>query len=167
GDWPPYYFGLKEASPQFQDAGLVCIPGLSSLPGISVPLLLLLQEEFDRIEEIRVGLFIGNRNRKGLGAMVSALGSGATRSFDFPFPEPLGSFPAFPLSTPEEKILPMISPGANCRVGVSLEWRLARRIVCLLRRFGQGGKGARVESLLSFFLPVLRLLSFGGSERGC
>jgi saccharopine dehydrogenase-like NADP-dependent oxidoreductase len=166
-DWPPYFFALQQWTKEFSEAGVACLPGLSTLPGISIPLFCVLQSEFDELEEVRIGLFIGNKNPKGFAAMASALRIESSSRFVFPFPQPIGSFPAFSLATPDIKIIPMIASCHSIQVGVSFEWSLARGIFSLMRNFFKGGKAAGMNPLLSFFSPALNLLNFFGTRRGC
>lgn len=166
-DWPPYFFALQEWTQDFSDAGAACIPGLSTLPGISIPLFCALQGELDELEEIRIGLFVGNKNQKGVAAMASALRTESASRFVFPFPEPVGSYPTFSLLTPEIKIIPTIASCPAIQVGVSFEWSLARGMFSLMRGFFKMGKTAQLNSLLSLVSPALNRLNFVGTERGC
>src|SRR4030095_12615650 len=166
-DWPPYFFALQQWTKEFSDAGVACIPGLSTLPGISIPLFCALQGEFDELEEIRIGLFIGNKNPKGFAAMASALRIESSSRFAFPFPEPIGRYPAFSLATPDIKIIPTIASCHSIQVGVSFEWSLVRGLFFLLRDFFKGQETAGSNHLLSFFSPALNLLNFFGTQRGC
>ncbi len=166
-DWPSYYFALQQWAQSFSDAGLACIPGLSTLPGVSIPLFCALQEEFDEIEEIRMGMFIGNKSRKGVAAMASALRTEPASRFDFPYPPPIGTYPAFPLVTPELKIIPGIASCQTIQVGVSFEWSWARGMYSVLRSLFGKGKSGRLTPMLRILSPLINLMNFVGTERGC
>lgn len=168
-DWTPYYLGLKKIQNELKQAGIVCVSGLSSLPGISVPLFCRIQDEFDHIEDIRIGLFIGNKNSKGKGAVESALQTFKADSgkYRFPFPEPIGSNPGYSLDSPDREVISTFANFDNLRVYVSFEWSWARGFFSVLGGMSKGKGSPRAKRLVSLLAPAFNLMNFIGTDRGC
>lgn len=168
-DWPPYYLGVQSLEDEIKNAGIVCLCGLSSLPGISVPLFCMIQEEFDHIEAIQIGLFIGNKNQKGLGAMTSVLEAPVSelKVTPFNYPEPIGPCPSFPMVSPDFAAFSTFTAFEKLSVCVGFEWSWARAGYSLLRRLSKGSRIFPIKRLLSLLSPTINFMNFIGTERGC
>jgi hypothetical protein len=165
--------GLHE---DFLEKGLSAVYGASSLPGISGALAsMLAQERKDPPQEIRVVLFIGNRNPKGEAAFESVFKifgksisapQGILRGMRdqewVDLPPPFGRRPAFNFESPEYDLFPEQFQAASVRVKVSFEWKAAGLLLSFLSHLPR-----RVSSL--FKGPLLKMgngMSAWGSSGG-
>jgi hypothetical protein len=151
--------------------------GCSSLPGISGALAIhALQQGTTPVERVRVSLFIGNHNPKGLAAvtsLVSGLGrpirapQGTLLGFHdreiVPLPPPFGRRAAYNFDSPEYDIFPELLGGARTVVvKVGFELQLATEGFALLARLG-AGYGKRIAPLLAWPGRCLQFLGCSGA----
>jgi NAD(P)-dependent dehydrogenase (short-subunit alcohol dehydrogenase family) len=147
-----------------RDAGLVAIPGLSTVPAISGALARWGCERLPGAQRARVTLFIGNRNAKGAGAIASAMASGFGRPtrVDLPFGRRL----AYLERSPDRELLRR-DLGLEAEFRVILEWGPAGLFVWgvgpLVSHLGDRAR-SRVAALLS---AISRPFGRFGSEGGC
>ncbi|MEX1047268.1 MAG: saccharopine dehydrogenase NADP-binding domain-containing protein [Actinomycetota bacterium] len=146
------------------DAGVVVIPGLSSVPALSGVLARWCRERLPQGERARVILYVGNRNPKGSAAVASALMGG------FRNPEtvqlPIGTGRSYLVRSPDSALLRR-DLGLEAEFRVALEWGFAGRVAAGVGRLEPvigvqaAEKLGRVLSGLA--TPVSRL----GSDAGC
>jgi len=144
-----YTFLVREYGSRFADRGLAAVYGCSSLPAISGALGLRLQQQCRQApEQIRVTLFIGNDNPKGLAA-VSSLVEGLGKPIVAPqgtiktffdrevvaLPEPFGPSVVFNFDSPEYDLFPPMFGAANVRVKVGFELTFGTYVMHMLARF--------------------------------
>jgi hypothetical protein len=147
-----------------RDAGLVAIPGLSTVPAISGALARWGCERLPGAQRARVTLFIGNRNAKGTGAIASAMASGFGRPIrvDLPFGRRL----AYLERSPDKELLRR-DLGLEAEFRVILEWGPAGLFVWgvgpLVSHLGDRAR-SRVAGLLS---TISKPFGRFGSEGGC
>src|SRR5262249_40347508 len=70
-----YISAVHELKDSILRAGIRVLPGLSTVPGTSSLLVHLASQSIERIDAVHISFLIGNRNRKGEGAVRSLLGS--------------------------------------------------------------------------------------------
>lgn len=146
------------------DAGVVVIPGLSSVPALSGVLARWGLQRLPRGRRARVILYVGNRNPKGSAAVASALMGG------FRDPEtvqlPIGMGRSYLVRSPDSALLRR-DLGLEAEFRVALEWGFAGRVAAGAGRLEPvigiqaAEKLGRVLSGLAS--PVSRL----GSDAGC
>ncbi|MFO1464302.1 MAG: saccharopine dehydrogenase NADP-binding domain-containing protein [bacterium] len=183
GDDPAYAAKLADLKPVFQAAGKLCLTGLSSLPGISLPLAASIADRFDRIEKISIGLFIGNKNQKGPGAVMSAIGNlgrpvtvirrgvraevpAWSEGEKFPYPAPIGPVPSYSFNSPDPMVFPDYFPCAELSVKVGFEWALARLSFSIFKFLVRRGAQRLVQATTKLLFPCFALMHYFGSERG-
>jgi len=145
----------------FRDRGLVAAYGCSSLPALSGALAQLARaQEPDAPRAVRVTLFIGNDNPKGLAAIRSAVASlgkrlpapqGTLTGFRdgewVCLPPPFGRRRVYTFDSPDYDLLPALLGAADVRVKVGFEMALATSTFALLAALGSG-YGARTAAFL-------------------
>ena len=147
-----------------EDRGVVVLPGLSTVPGISGVLARWCHEQAPAADRGRVTLFIGNRNSKGTGAMASALigGFGDPAWVELPF----GRRRAYRFVTPDAVLFER-DLGITTEFRVALEWAplgwMAAMIGRATRRYGVSGQTQLADLLSAVSTP----LSLIGSDVGC
>lgn len=149
--------GVRALDDSFRERGLAAVYGCSSLPALSGALALkLMENQPTPAHHVRVTLFIGNSNRKGLGAirsLVSLLGrpiqapQGLLYGFrdreTAPLPEPFGPRLVFNFDSPEYDLFPDLLGARSVSVKVGFESRLGTTAISLLARLGSNyGVGA-------------------------
>jgi len=145
-------------------AGLCIMPGLSSVPALSGALARWCHARLPGATRGRITLYIGNRNRKGTGAIASALGAG----FGAPRPValPVGRRLAYRFASPDAALL-RAELGIAVEFRVAFEWGLAS---WLLAALGPPGRalGVRTRTRLARVLATAAApLSRLGSPLGC
>jgi hypothetical protein len=145
-------------------AGLCVMPGLSSVPALSGALARWCHTRLPAATRGRITLYIGNRNRKGTGAIASALGAG----FDAPRPValPVGRRLAYRFASPDAALL-RAELGIAVEFRVAFEWGLAS---WLLAALGPRGRTLSVRTrtrLAHVLATVAAPLSRFGSPLGC
>jgi hypothetical protein len=147
-----------------RDAGLAVMSGLSTVPAISGALARWGRERLPGAQRARVTLFIGNRNRKGAGAIASAMTSGFGRPTSVDLPS--GRRLAYRGRSPDTELLRR-DLGLDAEFRVVLEWSLAGLFVSaagpLWSRLGDRARRRIAELLSSISRPFGR----SGSEGGC
>jgi hypothetical protein len=141
---------VRSRADRFRQRGLVAVYGCSSLPAISGALSLMAVQQASAVPmQVRITLFIGNSNPKGLAAirsLVKSLGKpirapqGIIRGFRdrevVALPAPFGRRAVFNFESPEYDILPGLL-GVGCvSVKVGFESRLATYGCALLAMLG-------------------------------
>jgi hypothetical protein len=164
---------VRSLDGEFKKHGLAAVCGCSSLPGISGALsLLALEKASANVERVRVTLFIGNKNPKGLAAIASLL-TGLGMPISAPqgtllgfhdrevvaLPRPFGRRGVFNFNSPEYDLFPTLLGAHAVTVKVGFELRLATHGLALLARLGPG-LGARMA-------PILELAGRASSWLGC
>ncbi|MDP6468799.1 MAG: saccharopine dehydrogenase NADP-binding domain-containing protein [Pirellulaceae bacterium] len=130
-----YVSRVRARTSEFAAAGLTAAYGCSSLPGISGALATVLCEQVSNsVDHVRITLFIGNRNRKGLGAVQSAAETigqpieapqgvlvGFGESERVPLYPPFGSRRTLNFNSPDYDLLPGLVPVRSVSVKAGLE----------------------------------------------
>jgi len=182
-DDPAYLEKMLALRELFQRSGKTFLSGLSSLPGISLPLASLISGRFDRVEKISIGMFIGNKNQKGRGAVLSAIEGLARPALairqgrlqeieswsegeNYPYPPPIGKVPSYSFNSPDPLIFPNFVPCSDLSVKVAFEWALARFAFSLFNRGSKWGLHKFVKAMAKIFFPFFALGHYFGSERG-
>jgi len=143
---------VRECGEQFAAKNLAAVYGCSSLPAISGALGLEMQQQCPRApEQIRVTLFIGNDNPKGLAAvssLVEGLGQpipapqGTIKCFfdreTVPLPPPFGRSIVFNFDSPEYDLFPKLFGTGNVRVKVGFELTFGSYVMHMLARAHTG-----------------------------
>lgn len=183
-DSPAYHARLVGVAGGLKATGRAVLSGMSSLPGISVPLFCAIKDGFDTIEAIEIALFIGNANKKGPAAVHSALENlttpvtvwrggkkrstmGWTQKALHPFPYPIGAVPAYSLASPDPLILAEIAAFQDLAVKVGFESRTVRGLFTLLHGVAHLGWYATVKRFIDTARPLWNLTGRLGTERGC
>lgn len=183
-DDPGYAERLRGMKAEFANARGILLTGLSSLPGISLPLAALAARNLDTVREARVGLFIGNRNRKGRGAVFSALQNltgtvdiieggklgrvpGWSRRVNYAYPEPIGTVPSYAFASPDPALFAEKFPLETLSVSVGFEWAAARATFRAFKFVADAGGYGLVKRAVKFFFPLFELAHGFGTERGC
>jgi hypothetical protein len=147
-------------------ASLIVAPGLSSVPAISGALARVLRDRAPDLRSARVTLFIGNRNRKGGGAVASALATGFRdpRSVRLPFGRRVG----WRQSSPDEVLLAR-ELGLVAEFRVAFEIDGAARAVALARGALEALPDRARDRLARTVAPIADALAplAGGTDRGC
>jgi hypothetical protein len=146
------------------------MPGLSTVPALSGALVRWCRQRLPGASRARVTLFIGNRNRKGAGAIASVLGAG------FADPQPVdlpvatstveGRRIAHRTDSPDAALLrEELALAAEFRV--AFQWGAANRLVAAVgplgRRLSAGGRMRLARWLSALSTPFSRF----GSDAGC
>lgn len=183
-DDPTYLSSLYEHKDLFASSKAVALSGLSSLPGISVLLMESIRSQFDHIEDISIGLFIGNKNQKGRAAVTSAIKNlsraatfiedGKLRSvsswsnaIDYAYPAPIGVVPSYSFPTPDAILFSKYYSCKNLSVRVGFEWALARTVFSFFKSVSDFGYQRLVEKITTTLYPIFSMGHFIGSEGGC
>jgi hypothetical protein len=141
---------VRSYGPRFAERGLAAVHGCSSLPGISGALaLLLLKEAVSPPVHVRVTLFVGNANAKGLAAIQSVLGNlgqpietpqgtvmGFRRREVVSLPKPFGRRGVFNFITPEHDLFPALLGVRTVAVKLGFQLRLANYSLAALAALG-------------------------------
>ncbi len=148
-----YVSRVRSLHPRFQKEGLTAAYGCSSLPGISGALCLALPQGEAPPCEVRVTLFIGNRNPKGSGAVSSLfkiLGTairapqGMLCGFGDPervqLPEPWGERQVYNFESPEYDLFPELLGVSHVRVKVGFELKAVNHGLSFLARLPKGAR---------------------------
>jgi hypothetical protein len=137
---------VRSYSERFKESGLTAVYGCSSLPAISGALGLTAAEGVETApRHVRVTLFIGNNNPKGIAAIRSAVGmlgkeirapQGIIKGFrdgeTIMLPEPLGSHRFYNFESPEFDLFPELFSAESVAVKVGFELKSATRTFALL-----------------------------------
>lgn len=110
-------------------AGVVVAPGCSTVPAISGILARRCRERLPAAIRARATLYIGNRNRKGVGSLARALVSGSADAV--PVDLPVGRQAAFRFDSPDGALMrEELGLDAEFRAAfeLSLGWRVAARV---------------------------------------
>ncbi len=183
-DDPVYMQQLQGLQGELCQSGALVLSGLSSLPGLSVRLLDVIHTRLDVLEDVSIGLFIGNSNHKGRGAVTSAIAGleetatviedGEPKEIpvwshkeSYPYPAPIGSVPSFSFRSPDPLLVPGLFDVRSLRVKVSFEWRLARWAFSLFKLASRVVGVGPVLFLSGRLYPLFNLFHRFGSERGC
>lgn len=183
-DSPAYHARLVGVADELKATGRAVLSGMSSLPGISLPLFCAIKDDFDTIDAIEIALFIGNANKKGAAAVHSALENlttpvtvwrggkkrttmGWTKKVLHPFPKPIGAKPAYSFASPDPLVFPEIATFRDLTVKVSFESRMVRGLFTLLHSVAHLGWYAAVKHLIDAARPLWNLTRVFGSEWGC
>jgi hypothetical protein len=144
----------------------VIMPGLSTVPALSGVLVRWLRQRVPGARQVRVTLFIGNRNPKGAGAISSFLLSSIRDDDPVPVSLPIGRRFAYRFHSPDEVLLAR-DFGLEGEFRVAFEWRITDQAVALARlltaRIGALGE-TRVARWLSLLAAPFGLF---GSDMGC
>ena len=162
--WVVSLLSDETASAAARSASMTILPGLSSVPGLSGALVRWCRERAGRGQRARIVLWIGNRNRKGAGAIASALRSG----FGDPVTVrlPTGICRAYRFRSPDEELLRK-EMGIEAEFRVAFEWGLASRIVARLQKGGNGKRSGILDRLPAWLAYLSAPLSHFGSRAGC
>jgi hypothetical protein len=171
-----YVREVRGRKDQFRQRQRSAIYGASSMPGISQALCRLLCVRFGKPRRIRVSLFIGNRNPKGLASLASCvrgLGrpistptgpvTGSRDRVEISLPEPFGRRATYNFSTPDFDLLPDEFGVDQVEVKVGFESRLGSRLLALLARIGSGYGRRTARFLRALAWPMQWLGSSGGA----
>ena len=182
-DDPGYIEKIHAVKPALDTSQKIFITGLSSLPGISLPLAALIYERFDHVNSIDIGLFIGNNNQKGRGAVFSALDNlnqevtvykqglkhkipGWSHKQAFAFPEPIGKVPGYSFSSADPMLFAKHFQFNSLNVKVAFEWAIARWSFSWFKFLAGLGLHKFVKAMVSVMFPLFALAHNIGSERG-
>ncbi|HCU25028.1 MAG TPA: hypothetical protein DF383_08425 [Deltaproteobacteria bacterium] len=183
-DDPLYLSELLRHRENLAQARSVILSGLSSLPGISIPLAERIAPQFDVIHDIDIGLFIGNKNQKGRGAVFSALRNlhrpvhfirngkrQAIPPWSYPvaysYPAPIGPLCSYSFASPDSLLFPRYYRFDNLSVRVGFEWAPVRWSFSLFKKLIERGRGSWVEKAVDLLFPFFSLSHRIGSELGC
>jgi hypothetical protein len=154
---------VRSFGERFERHGLAAVYGCSCVPALSGALALRLRAlTAAQPQRVRVTLFIGNDNPKGLAALRSLLATlgqpiaapqGVLRGFRdlevVPLPPPFGRRPVFNFDSPEYDLFPALLGVRSVVVKVGFELRLATFGFALLAllgcRWGRRAAGVLVE----------------------
>jgi hypothetical protein len=135
-------------------AGVAVAPGLSSVPAISGVLARRCRELLPAAARARVTLYIGNRNRKGVGSIARALVSGSTEGASVELP--MGRRTAFRFDSPDAPLL-------REELGLEAEFRVAFELSLGYRLMATVGRPGCARA----FAWLTRPLGWFGDRRGC
>jgi NAD(P)-dependent dehydrogenase (short-subunit alcohol dehydrogenase family) len=147
-----------------RDANVAVIPGQSTVPALSGALARWGRTRLQGADHARVTLFIGNRNKRGAGAIASAMAGGFRRPARVDLP--VGRRLTYLGSSPDTVLLAR-DLGIDAEFRVVLEWGLAGVFVSGVSRLWShmGVRAqARVADLLS---SISRPFGWFGSLGGC
>ena len=167
---------------RIKDAGIAALTGHSSLPGTSSLLAKMASQGMPQVEEITIGLFLGNKNergRGGVGALLHSLGEefmgwedgrgiplvGWHRSRLFSFPEPVGERELFVSNIADYEQIPRLLGARTVRFFVGFESRMMNRLIQFagrLRRAGLVPSGPRTASALVRLGGIFALTGYDG-----
>ena len=167
---------------RIKEAGIVALTGHSSLPGTSSLLAKVASQGMPQVDEVVVGLFLGNKNergRGGIGALLHSLGEefmgwedgrdvplvGWHMSRLFSFPEPVGERELFISNIADYEQLPRLLGARTARFFVGFESRVMNRLIHLagrLKRIGLVPSGPRTASALVRFGGIFALTGYDG-----
>lgn len=183
-DDPVFLRDIIAKAPLWQGSGRIALTALSSLSGVSLPLAALIAADCCTIQDIRVGLFIGNANRKGHGAVFSALDglnttatiykNGAAKNIPgwsermgYDYPAPIGMIPSYALPSPDAILFAQRYKFESFAAGVGFEWAAARLAFHFFRAATTYGGHKWVKKFVKTFFPVFELFHITGTKRGC
>ena len=178
-----YVARVRGRAMEFEAAGLSAVVGCSSLPGISGAVAALLCEQLAvPIDRVRITLFIGNRNSKGLAAVQSAAASigqpiqlpqgvlmGFGDSEHVALYAPFGNRRVLNFSSPDYDLLPALVPpplrptlplSVSVKVGFEL-WGVTAALAFAARWFPRFGRW-----MMPRLVPLSGLLGWVGSSGG-
>lgn len=135
-------------------ADLVVAPGCSSVPAISGVLARRCRELLPDAARGRVTLYIGNRNRKGVGSIARALVSGSTDGT--PVELPMGRLTAFRFDSPDAVLM-------REELDLEAEFRAAFELSLGYRVMASVGRPGCARA----FAWCTRPLGWFGDRRGC
>jgi NAD(P)-dependent dehydrogenase (short-subunit alcohol dehydrogenase family) len=144
--------------------GLAVMPGLSSTPALSGALIRWCAEQVPDASVGRVTLYVGNRNRKGAGAIASALGAG----FAGPRPVrlPVGRRPAYHFDSPDAALLwDELRLAVEFRV--AFEWGVSNWLMAAIAPWAERQGLAARTRLAGVLARLAAPLSYFGSNVGC
>ncbi len=167
---------------RIKDAGIAALTGHSSLPGTSSLLAKMASQGMPQVEEITIGLFLGNKNergRGGIGALLHSLGEefmgwedgrgiplvGWHRGRLFSFPEPVGERELFMSNIADYEQIPRLLGARTVRFFVGFESRMMDRLIQFagrLRRVGLVPSGPRTASALVRLGGIFALTGYDG-----
>jgi hypothetical protein len=171
-----YVSRVRSFDRRFRDKGLTAAYGCSSLPGLSEALAWNLREKSPApVVNVRVTLFIGNRNAKGTAAVrsvfqvlgkkiktpqgtITGFGDGETVTL----PKPWGARRVYNFESPEYDLFPERFGAASVSVKLGFELRAVTRAFSLLAK----GPESLRRALLRPLVRVGNLLNFLGSSGG-
>jgi short subunit dehydrogenase-like uncharacterized protein len=146
-----------------RDASVAVIPGLSTVPALSGALARWGRNRLPDAEKARVTLFIGNRNKRGAGAIASAMSGGFRDPTRVDLP--LGRYFTYLGSSPDTVLLRR-DLGLDAEFRVVLEWGLAGLFVSgvgpIWSRLGVRARARAADLLSSISRPFGRFGSRGG-----
>lgn len=162
----------------------IILSGMSSLPGISLLLMEKIRNRFNKVNTIQIGLFIGNKNQKGRGAILSAvknlshqttfLKNGVqekiqtwSEKIDYNYPEPMGAVCAYSFPTPDLLLFSKYYSFQDFTTHVSFESLFSRRALLFFKHISKCGYQKWVEKMVNLLSPFFTLSSFFGTEIGC
>ncbi len=183
-DDPGYLAEILGRSEDLQNISSVLISGLSTLPALSLFLMEKLISEMDFIDEVQIGLFIGNNNLKGPGAVFSAIEGLCRQShflmggnikeiiswsnpIDFEYPAPIGKIPSYAFPTPDLMFFQKLYSLKNFSARLGFEWSAARASFKIFQALIRRGQTKTVRRLVRLFFPVFSRFHAWGSSRGC
>jgi len=169
GDDPAWVLPLLEPGGAADAAAVshdtTVVPGLSTVPALSGILARHVRARLPGARSARVALFIGNRNRKGPGAVASALAAGLSGTEPVPFPR-VGTRTGSRLPSPDGVLL-------ERELGLEAEFRVAFELAGagallglvgpLVARLPVRSRGWLARVLAVCAAPASRL----GSDVGC
>ncbi len=183
-DDPAYIERLITVSKELNQSKALLLSGLSSLPGISMRLIDIAHNRFDRIDSVSIGLFIGNSNKKGHGAVMSSLDSldktasvienGQHKEIPvwsdkelYLYPKPIGVIPSYSFNSPDALLAAQHFKIRDLRVKVGFEWRLARWSFLFFKLATKFCSVRLIKGLVRGLFPLFSWFHRFGSERGC
>ena len=177
-----YISAVHQLEDSIRQAGIRVLPGLSTVPGTSSLLVHLASRSIERIEAVHISFLIGNRNRKGEGAVRSLLGSMGDRirvprdgaaamvtvwtgreSVDFR--PPVGRRLVYWIDAPDYDVLPGLFPlrSVTCKCGFDVD--LLNRTLGWLSRVKRM-TGCPLERLSMMLISMSQGLAIFGSSQG-
>jgi hypothetical protein len=165
-----YFKRVRVMSAKFSERGLAAVCGCASLPALSGALALKLRGSGAPPERVRVTLFIGNTNPKGLAAIQSAVEAlnrpiaapqgtlyGYRDGETIPIPKPFGPRKAYNFESPEYDLFPDLLGVQAVAVKCGFELRIANWTFNLLAHFPPvfGPRFAKLMHWLGKLAPPL------------
>ncbi|MBI1864362.1 MAG: saccharopine dehydrogenase NADP-binding domain-containing protein [Nitrospirae bacterium] len=164
-------------------AGIVALTGHSSLPGSSSVLAKLAADGMKTVDEVLVGLFIGNKNERGaggIGALLNSLGErfagwengrptceiGWQRKLSFDFPSPVGERDLYLSNIADYDLMPRLLGSTSVRFFVGFESRLMNRMISLAGRLKRMGFLPAGPGTARVLVKLGGLFSFTGYDGG-
>jgi hypothetical protein len=161
-EWVLALLGDAGLDDRARTAGLTVGTGLSTLPALSGVLARSLAERVPHASTATVVLSVGNRNRKGVGVIASALIGGMRGGVIVRTPQ--GKRVAHAIDAPDEKLL--ADKGLRTTCLVALESSMAARLPVLaggMSRQADPSKAIQTARILSKVSSLWRVGSSGGS----